>query len=284
MIRLDLVIKNIPNYELLDSGDGRKLEKFGNIILDRPDTQAIWQKTNPDIWNNIDAKFVWSEKGERWFSHKKIPESWQMKVKNVTTNLKLSQFKHVGIFPEHFQQWEMLENIKSPNGMKMLNLFGYTGVATLFAAHAGMKVTHVDSSKQTLSWLKENIKSSDLPQDSVRTINEDALKYMKRLVTRGEEFDIIYLDPPSFGRGTKGEVWKIEDSLREIISLIPKILSKDATLVILNGYASTYSARTFGELFGEIFDEKNVTYGEIGLKQNKSDKILTTGIYTQWQK
>ena len=284
MKRIDVIVKNIPDYELLDSGDGRKLEKFGTIVLDRPDTQAIWQKSHPDIWENADAKFVWSEKGERWFFYKKIPESWEMKIKDIVVNLKLSQFKHVGIFPEHFQQWEMLKNIKATNSLKMLNVFGYTGVATLFGAKAGMKVTHIDSSKQAISWLKENIKSSGLPIDAVRTVNDDALKYMKRLATRGEEFDIIFLDPPAFGRGAKGEVWKIEESLKEMISLIPKILSKNAQLVILNGYASSYSARTFGEIFKDIFTEKGVIYGEISLEENKSNRSLTTGIYAQWSK
>jgi 23S rRNA (cytosine1962-C5)-methyltransferase len=284
MKRVDITVKNIPNYKLLDSGEGRKLENFSGIILDRPDTQAIWQKSSKKIWEGADAKFIWSEKGERWFFHKKVPESWPMNIKNVTANLKLSQFKHVGIFPEHFHQWEMLEDIENPKNMKMLNVFGYTGVATLFGASLGMKVTHVDSSKQTLSWLKENIKTSGLPADAVRTVNDDAFKYMKRLVNREEKFDIIFLDPPAFGRGAKGEVWKIEESLRELVSLIPKILSKNAELVILNGYASAYSARTFGEMFQEVFGDKNVSYGEIGIEQEKSNRILTTGIYAMWKK
>jgi 23S rRNA (cytosine1962-C5)-methyltransferase len=147
-----------------------------------------------------------------------------------------------------------------------------------------MAVTHIDASKTTIATVRENIKLSKLPDTSIRTVCEDTLKYVRRLVQRGEQFEVVVMDPPAFGRGPKGEVWKIEESLQELLSLIPKILSPKAKLVILNGYASGYSARTFGELIRGVFSGGNISYGDIGIKQKNTDRILTTGIYAKWYK
>ena len=291
MKREDVVIKSWDGYELLDSGDGRKLERFGGIVTDRPDPQVLWNKTDTNKWLKAQAQFVWAQKGERWSLGKEIPESWSLSYKNMKLELSCKGFKHVGVFPEHSHQWDEIISLglsaqagKKQKGLKMLNLFGYTGAASIAGALSGMEVTHIDASKTTIATVKENMSLSGLSENSIRTVCEDTLKYVKRLIQRGEEFEVIVMDPPKFGRGPKGEVWKIEESLVELLSLIPKILSPKAKMVILNGYASEYSARTFGELLRQSLTDKKgvVSYGDIGIEEKNSGRILTTGIYSKW--
>ncbi len=286
--RIDLVTEGWQEYELLDSGNNRKLERFGLILLDRPDPQALWKKTEQALWSEASAQFSWVQKGERWIEKSGMPESWNVSWESITLELSLKQFKHVGIFPEHAVQWKELQSLikKSDKKIRALNLFGYTGAASLAAAQAGASITHVDASKQTITTVKENMMLSNLPKDSIRLICEDALKYARRLVSRGEQFEVIMMDPPAFGRGPKGEVWKIEEKLSELIALVPKLMSMEAELVILNGYAAGYSARSFGELLGDACKDfkGKITYGDIGIRQANSDRILTTGIYSKWNK
>lgn len=283
MKRIDITTKGWNDYELIDSGDARKLERFGSVCLDRPDPQALWYKQSPEVWLDADAQFLWADKGERWKVGAQTPESWIISWNNMKLTLSFKGFKHVGVFPEHAHQWELLDTLgKKHSGLKMLNLFGYTGAASVAAALAGMQVTHVDASKSTIEIVKENASLSGLAPDALRTICEDALRYVKRLVQRGETFDVIVMDPPAFGRGPKGEVWKIEESLTDLIALLPKLVSPQAKLVVLNGYASGYSARTFGELLSDVFVKGTVSYGEIGIEQQQCTKLLTTGIYAMW--
>lgn len=283
MKRIDTTTAGWKDYELIDSGDGRKLERFGDVVVDRPDPQVLWEKSTPKEWVRAQAQFVWADKGERWKLDKDITDTWNISCGEMTLALSLKGFKHVGIFPEHIVQWqEIIDLGKRVKGLTMLNLFGYTGAASVAGAQAGMQVTHVDASKTTIATVKDNIKASGLSSDSIRIVAEDALKYAKRLVARGEQFEVILMDPPAFGRGPKGEVWKIEESIQELIELIPKLLSPDAKLVIVNGYASGYSARTFAELLHGVLPTGNITYGDVGIEQKKSDRVLTTGIYTKW--
>jgi len=282
--REDVVVKGWTDYDLLDSGEGRKLEKFGSIISDRPDPQVLWKKTDSKIWSDAQAQFLWAQKGERWKLDKGLSETWTFSYKNINLELSCNGFKHVGVFPEHSHQWDEIMALgKKHTGLKMLNLFGYTGAASIASTLAGMEVTHIDASKTTISTVKKNMKLSGLPADSIRTVCEDTLKYVKRLIQRGEQFEVVVMDPPAFGRGPKGEVWKIDESLSELLSFIPKILSKNAKLVILNGYAAEYSARTFAELLSEIMPIGNVFYGDIGIQQKNTNRILTTGIYAKWK-
>jgi 23S rRNA (cytosine1962-C5)-methyltransferase len=281
MKRIDTVTTGWDDYELLDSGEGRKLERFGPVITDRPDPQAIWNKNSPDLWQRAQAQFVWKDKGERWSVAKGMEETWTIHWKTLLFALSLKGFKHLGIFPEHEAQWKEVAAVSG--NARVLNLFGYTGAASVAAAQAGGKVTHVDASKTTIATLKENMLASDVPADSIRTVAEDALRYAKRLIQRGEKFDIIVMDPPAFGRGPKGEVWKIEEKLSELVSCIPKLLSPDAKLVLLNGYASGYSAQTFGELLSDVLKGGTITFGDVGIKQKNSNRVLTTGIYGKWQ-
>lgn len=288
MKREDIIVKGWEDYELLDSGEGRKLERFSSIITDRPDPQVLWEKQNLSLWPNAQAQFLWADKGERWKIEKGVPETWNLDYKNMKLELSCKGFKHVGVFPEHSHQWdEIIALGKKHKNLKMINLFGYTGAVSIAGALSDMEVTHIDASKTTIATVKENMKLSGLTESSIRTVCEDTLKYVKRLIQRGEKFEIIIMDPPKFGRGPKGEVWKIEESLGELMALIPQILSPKAKMVILNGYASGYSARTFGELLAEALlprFEGAVLYGDIGIQQNGSERVLTTGIYSKWKK
>lgn len=284
MKKNDVITPGWKDYELLDSGEGRKLERFGDAILDRPDPQALWKKANPSLWIDVTAQFLWADKGDRWSVSKGAAEEWNISWHDVTMALSFKGFKHVGIFPEHAAQWAELQALgKQYPGLRMLNLFGYTGAASVAAAQAGMQVTHVDASKQTVETVKENARNSGLADTNLRTVVEDALKYAKRLVQREEQFEVIIMDPPAFGRGPKGEVWKIEEKLLELVAVLPQLLSAEAKLVILNGYAAGYSARTFAELLQDVLPEGVITYGEVGIQQKDSERLLTTGIYSKWQ-
>lgn len=285
MKREDIVIKGWEEYTLLDAGGGRKLESFAGVITDRPDPQALWGKTDSGGWVHAHAQFLWAQKGERWNVEKGVPETWNIKYKDIVLELSFPGFKHVGIFPEHNHQWDQIIEVGNKNPeSRMLNLFGYTGAASIAGALSGMKVTHVDASKTTIATVKKNVVLSGLPEDALRTVCEDALRYTKRLVERGEQFEVIVMDPPAFGRGPKGEVWKIEESLSELIALIPKLMSDKAELVILNGYASGYAARTFAELLAEALPTGNIYYGDVGIEQKNTSRVLTTGIYVKWER
>lgn len=284
MKREDYIVHGWSDYELLDSGEGRKLERFGSVILDRPDPQAIWNKTDKHNWVEAHAQFIWAEKGERWKIMTEVPEQWDISWRDITMQLSFKGFKHIGIFPEHMEQWKKIYSFgQKHEGAKMLNLFGYTGAASIAGAQSGMQVTHVDASKQTVQTVRENAKASNVPEDSIRYIVEDSLKYVRRLIARGETFDVISMDPPAFGRGPKGEVWKIEESLVELISLLPNLISSNKNLIVLNGYAAGYSARTFAELLSTIVPKEGITYGDIGILQKNEERILSTGIYGMFE-
>ncbi len=284
MNRKDIVVSSLPEYTLLDSGEGRKLEKFSATILDRPEPQALWSKKNKTLWLDAQAQFLWADKGERWKQAVDMPDKWSWSYEGIVLELSCGGFKHVGVFPEHAPQWGMLSLLGKTNpGLSMLNLFGYTGAASIAGAKSGMKVTHVDASKTTIGTVKRNAEASGLSVDALRLVCEDAQKYARRLIARGETFDVIVLDPPAFGRGPKGEVWKIEESLHELLLLLPKLLSTTPKLVLLNGYAAGYSATTFGELLRELLPLGAIEYGEVGIKEQSSDRILTTSIYAKWE-
>lgn len=285
MKRNDITTKGWEAYKLIDSGEGRKLEQFGAMIVDRPDPQALWEKKDQEQWLKAQAQFVWAEKGDRWSIASNTPEEWHITWHDMILQLSLKGFKHIGIFPEHASQWAELQKLgNEQKGLRMLNLFGYTGAASIAASQTGIQVTHVDASKQAMETVKENIELSNLLPTAMRLITEDALKYAKRLVQREEQFEIIIMDPPAFGRGPKGEVWKIEESLAELVTLLPKLLSPEATLVIMNGYAAGYAARTFAELLHEALPTGTIEYGEMAIAQENSERVLPTGIYATWRK
>ena len=233
---------NIANewkdYEILDMANGEKLERWGNIYLIRPDPQIIWKdKSYPNKWNMANARYNRSNTGGgAWEYKKRLPESWQIKYKNLTFNIKPMGFKHTGLFPEQAVNWDwMIKKIKdSKREINVLNLFAYTGGATVACLSAGAKVCHVDSSKGMTTWAKENVESSGLRDRPVRFIIDDVIKFVQREIRRERKYDAIIMDPPSYGRGKNGEVWQFENNISDLVELCTKVLSDDPLFVLIN--------------------------------------------------
>lgn len=285
LIRKDLSVEEWADYELLDSGGHEKLERFGDIVLARPETQAIWEKQKPEGWSDADASFSFGEGGKgKWDKKPDMPEDWQIGWRDARFIIKPTNFKHIGIFPEQASQWEWIaEQAKKLEAPKVLNLFGYTGAASVVAAQAGVQVTHVDASKQSLSWAKENAQASGLSEDSVRWILDDALQFAKREARREAKYEGIVLDPPAFGRGPKGEVWHIEEQLPELMRALRDILSDNpGTFLVLNGYAAGYTPLSFKQLVEGVFGEVAGEYGELQLPESGTSRLISSGIYARF--
>jgi len=272
------------DYELLDSGDNMKLERFGEIIVARPETQALWKKQKPELWNSAHAEFAFRDKKGAWTVKKPIPESWPVAWEGARVLARLTGFKHTGIFPEQAPNWEWAaEKISKLEKPTVLNLFGYTGVASVVAAQAGAFVTHVDASKQSLDWAHENARLSGVPEDGVRWILDDALAFAKREARRGAKYDGIILDPPAFGRGAKGEVWKIEEDLPTLLETLKEILSeKPGSFFLVNGYAAGYAPRAFAQAVESTFGETDGECGELFIQESSSKRVIPAGIYVRF--
>lgn len=278
------------DYELLDMASGMKLERWGKYVLSRPDPQIIWkEKTFKEKWKNLDAKYIRSNKGGgHWENVNSVPENWQIKYKDLTFNIKQMGFKHTGLFPEQAVNWDyMIDKIKKSNRkIKVLNLFAYTGGATVACAYAGADVVHVDSSKGMVAWAKENIASSNLTDRYVRFIVDDVIKFVKREIRRGNKYDAIVMDPPSFGRGANGEVWNIEESLYELVELCVQVLSDNPLFFLINSYTTGLSPKVLENVLLLTVNKKvngKITSGEIGLPMTDSNLVLPCGIYGKWE-
>lgn len=276
------------DYEILDMADGEKLEKWGNIILIRPDPQIIWKnKMHPDLWKKANARYHRSKSGGGgWEFYKNVPKSWQVKYKDLTFNLKPMGFKHTGLFPEQAINWDfMIAKIKSAGRpINVLNLFAYTGGATVACAFAGASVCHVDSSKGMTDWAKENIASSGLADKKVRFIIDDVIKFVQREIRRGNKYDAIVMDPPSYGRGANGEVWNIEESLYMLVELCTKVLSDKPLFFLINSYTTGLSPNILANILKLTIKQKGkVSCGEIGLPMKDSSIVLPCGIYGRWE-
>ena len=285
---------NIANdwkdYEILDMANGEKLERWGNIYLIRPDPQIIWKdKSYPNKWNMANARYNRSNTGGGAWEHKKrLPESWQIKYKNLTFNIKPMGFKHTGLFPEQAVNWDwMIKKIKdSRREINVLNLFAYTGGATVACLSAGASVCHVDSSKGMTTWAKENVESSGLRDRPVRFIIDDVVKFVQREIRRGRKYDAIIMDPPSYGRGKNGEVWQFENNISDLVELCTKVLSDDPLFFLINSYTTGISSKVLENLL--YLNMKNykgtISSGEIGLPMKDSKLVLPCGIYGRWEK
>ena len=277
---------NWKDYEILDMANGEKLEKWGNYILERPDPQIVWQdKSFKDKWKKVDAVYHRSKKGGGyWENINDIKASWQVKYKNLTFNIKQMGFKHTGLFPEQAVNWDyMIDKIKNSNRkIRVLNLFAYTGGATVACAYAGADVVHVDSSRGMVLWAKENIESSNLTDRYVRFIVDDVIKFVKREIRRGNKYDAIIMDPPSFGRGANGEVWNIEESLYPLIKLCMEVLSDNPLFFLINSYTTGMSPKVLENILYMTLDKKykgKISSGDVGLPMKDSNLILPCGIY-----
>ena len=276
------------DYQILDMANGEKLEKWNNITLVRPDPQIIWkQKTYPEKWKKADAKYSRSNTGGgAWNYNKKLPSAWQVKYKDLVFNIKPMGFKHTGLFPEQAVNWDwMINKIKSTNKeIRVLNLFAYTGGATVACLSAGASVCHVDSSKGMVSWAKENVTSSGLQDRKVRYIVDDVVKFVNREIRRGNKYDAIIMDPPSYGRGTNGEVWKFEDNVYDLVELCSKVLTDKPLFFLINSYTTGISSMVLENILKlNIHAKGKFSNGEIGIPMQNSNLVLPCGIYGRWE-
>lgn len=283
-------------YELLDASDGERLERWGDIILVRPDPQIIWKnrRVHP-AWKTYSARYMRSSKGGGAWEFKNIKknlldEGWNLNYKNITFKVRPTGFKHTGVFPEQAVNWDFVtEKISAAKNLgrdvSVLNLFAYTGGATLACAAAGASVCHVDASKGIVSWAKENAALSGLGSAPIRYIVDDCKKFLEREIRRGHKYDALIMDPPSYGRGPSGELWKLEDDIDELISLCAKVISDDALFVLVNSYTTGLSASTVGYLLKLHFEKVyggNVTAEEIGIPIKTTGGVLPAGASARW--
>ena len=282
---------NWKDYEILDMANGEKLERWGDIVLIRPDPQIIWkEKTFPEKWKRANAKYNRSKTGGgSWENTSKLPKAWQIGYKNLTFNIKPMGFKHTGLFPEQAVNWDwMINKIKNEKReIKVLNLFAYTGGATVACLSAGASVCHVDSSKGMTAWAKENVISSGLEKAKVRYIVDDVVKFVSREIRRGNKYDAIIMDPPSYGRGANGEVWKFEENIYDLIKLCMNVLSDNPLFFLINSYTTGISSTVLENVLKMNMNEKykgKFSAGEIGLPMNNSNLTLPCGIFAKWEK
>lgn len=284
------IASNWQDYEILDMANGEKLEKWGKYMLVRPDPQIIWnKKTYANKWKEANAVYNRSKTGGGSWNYKtKLPDAWKIKYKDLTFNIKLMGFKHTGLFPEQAVNWDwMMEKIKNAKReIKVLNLFAYTGGASVACLHAGASVCHVDSSKGMVAWAKENVISSGLQDRKIRYIVDDVVKFVEREIRRGNTYDAIIMDPPSYGRGANGEVWQFEDSINNLVELCMKVLSDNPLFFLINSYTTGISSTVLSNILKLNMNDKykgKITSGEIGLPMKGSELILPCGIYGRWE-
>lgn len=285
-----LVTKSSADYELIDSGDGEKLERYGKVVLSRPDPQVLWSRSAPEKWKSADAVYTRSGTSGKWKILKEIPEPWRTTFGGITFALKLQPSKHLGVFPEQSAQWAWLsekvkKEISSRKKISVLNLFGYSGGATLACAKAGAEVCHVDSSEFAVDLAHQNAVLSGLDKKPIRFIVDDARKFVEREIKRGNKYDIVLLDPPVYGKGVKNEVWRIEKDLAPLLLRLKQILSPKPIAVVLNGYASGYSHTTYAQILETMTKDLNgkISSGQLTIEESDSKRVLPCGIFARFE-
>lgn len=277
---------------MLDAGNGMKQEKWGPYTLVRPDPQIIWPRRSGQGWNNYDGLYHRSETGGgRWEFKRELPEYWKIKYGTLTFKIHPTSFKHTGLFPEQAVNWDWFsEKIraakKSGREVQVLNLFGYTGAATCAAAAAGASVCHVDAAEGMVKWCRENATLSGLGDAPIRYITDDCLKFVRREIKRGRVYDAIIMDPPTYGRGSSGEMWRLEDSLWELLLECRRVLSEKPVFFLINAYTARLSPTVVTNLLSELMREHGgkITGGEVGLAIEADGKTLPCGIYGRWER
>lgn len=285
------VADNWKDYELIDCSCGERLERWGNITLIRPDPQVIWKTPKKNsLWRKADAVYHRSQSGGgNWEIKNKIPDFWTIGYHDLTFNIKTMGFKHTGLFPEQAVNWDYTAEVIKNAGreVKVLNLFAYTGGATVSALKAGASVCHVDASKGMTLWAKENAVSSGVVDKNVRWIVDDCIKFVQREIRRGNKYDIIIMDPPSYGRGPGGEVWKLENEVYGFVELCSQVLSDDPLMMLINSYTTGLSPSVMEYILGAVIKKRfggKVTGGEIGLRTTENGLILPCGASAIWSK
>lgn len=278
------------NYELIDTGWGERLERWGEYTLRRPDPQIIWPPTlESRRWEKVDGHYHRSRKGGgSWDFKRQLPERWTLAYKNLTFNIRPTDFKHTGLFPEQAVNWDwMIQKIQDAGRpIRLLNLFAYTGGATVAAAYAGAEVCHLDAAKGMVAWAKNNLALSGLEKRPVRFLVDDALKFVQREQRRGKTYDAIVMDPPSYGRGPNGEIWKIEERLYEFVESCQAILSEHPLFFLVNSYTALLSPQVVANILSLTVGRQHqgsVSCGEIGLPVTASGIILPCGVYGRWE-
>jgi 23S rRNA (cytosine1962-C5)-methyltransferase len=292
-----LTVGTEPDYELIDSGDGEKLERFGRVTLSRPDPQALWKKNDPSLWKKVDAFFSREEKGSNWEYKTEVPDRWDITFGGLKFWIKPTAFKHVGLFPEQASNWSWMSKIieerraeDAATPINVLNLFSYTGGATLACAKAGAHVVHVDGSKAAVNWARENSELSGLKDKPVRWILEDAPTFVKREIKREKKYEGIIMDPPSFGHGPDNQLWKIEEHFLGLIDDCVQLLSDKPAFFLINGYSAGYSAVAYEncllplkEKFGGTIEIGELTLPEKAM-DGKEGRLLPAGIFARWSR
>lgn len=291
MKRITLTTQGVKDYELIDSGLEEKFERYGSVRLVRPDPQALWQKTLAiQAWDGVDASYVREGREGEWKAKKPLPKEWPIEIGGLTVRIKPTSFKHTGVFPEQVPNWQWLrESIeKAKNSGKqevsVLNLFGYTGGATIAALQAGASVCHVDASKSAVSWARENAELSGVADKPVRWIIEDVLTFVEREIKRGNKYDFILMDPPAFGHGPKDELWKFEEHFLELMRLCKELLSEQPCGILINGYAAGYSASAFAYNLIPFVEQYggDIEFGELTIEETAGKRLLPCGIFARW--
>lgn len=288
-----LITSSSKDYALVDSGDGEKLERFGRVLLSRPDPQAIWRKKlDKNEWSKADGHFSGGGRDGKWVMKeaKEAPKKWSIDFGGLKLWIKPTAFKHTGLFPEQYSNWDWLREtlagaIGERKEIEVLNLFAYTGGATLACAQAGVKVVHIDSSKSAITWAKENAELSGLSDKPIRWILEDARLFVEREIKRGRKYDGIIMDPPAFGHGTEKELWKIEEHLLPLIENCMKILKDKPLFFIINGYSAGYSALAYENILRDLHDKSGgtVEIGELAIEESDGGRLLPAGIFARWR-
>ena len=272
------------DYKCLATGDGEKIEKWGSYILRRPDPQIIWNKSTSSIWNKWDGFYHRSNKGGgNWEFKSKLPDYWTINYKELKFKVSPTNFKHTGIFPEQAINWDyIMDRINKANikDYRVLNLFAYTGCATMAASYAGAsEVVHVDASKGMIEWAKENMHLCNLDSNKIRFIVDDVIKFLEREKRRGRTYHGVIMDPPSYGRGPNGEVWRLEDNIQELLLKVKDVMDKDYDFILINSYTTGISPTSLNNILKLTFEGSRVESGEIGLPVKENNLILPCGIY-----
>ncbi|MFM9938510.1 MAG: class I SAM-dependent methyltransferase [Hyphomicrobiaceae bacterium] len=289
-----LASDGFDDYRLIDSGNGRKLERFGRFTVDRPEPQALWQpRLAPDVWQRADATFSAEDDEEagKWRQKGTVPDTWRMSLGEVVLLGRLSAFRHLGLFPEQLPHWDWMRSCldkvraaEPESRPRVLNLFAYTGAASLIAAAAGAEVTHVDASKKAVAWAKENQAASKLTEAPIRWMLDDARKFAAREVRRGKSYHVILVDPPKFGRGPGGEVWELFEHVPALIRDCVQLLAPQRSAIVVTAYAIRASALSIGQLLDDAIGDRagRLDCGELAIREHQGHRAVPTSLYARW--